>query len=382
LTTPTRQRPRRRPDRATRHVQATSAAGATGADAIAELAHHPHRRHNPLLDEWLLVSSERTQRPWQGRHEIPPAAPVLEFDPTCYLCPGNRRANGQTNPAYDDTFVFTNDFAALRPDAPDLRLEQGLLRAEIEAGTCRVLCFSRRHDLTLARMDRPAVHRVVDLWADQTAELGERFQWVQVFENRGEMMGASNPHPHGQIWAGSALPYEADREDRNQLAHLRDHGSRLLLDYAAQEAGGPRIVVENEEWLVVVPFWAAWPYETLLIPKRPTDRLPGLDAGRRDALAAILIDLLGAYDRLFGLSFPYSMGWHQAPFRGRPEDHWQLHAHFFPPLLTANVRKFMVGYELLAETQRDLTAEDAAERLRGALDGGSSRRRARKAAAL
>jgi UDPglucose--hexose-1-phosphate uridylyltransferase len=382
LTTPTRQRPRRRPDRATGLVQATSAAGATGADAIAELAHHPHRRHNPLLDEWLLVSSERTQRPWQGRHEIPPAAPVLEFDPTCYLCPGNRRANGQTNPAYDDTFVFTNDFAALRPDAPDLRLEQGLLRAEIEAGTCRVLCFSRRHDLTLARMDQPAVHRVVDLWADQTAELGERFQWVQVFENRGEMMGASNPHPHGQIWAGSALPYEADREDRNQLAHLRDHGSRLLLDYAAQEAGGPRIVVENEEWLVVVPFWAAWPYETLLIPKRPTDRLPGLEADRRDALAAILIDLLGAYDRLFGLSFPYSMGWHQAPYRGRPEDHWQLHAHFFPPLLTANVRKFMVGYELLAETQRDLTAEDAAERLRGTLDGRPSRRRARKAAAL
>jgi UDPglucose--hexose-1-phosphate uridylyltransferase len=382
LTTPTRQRSSRRSDLASGPPTATRAAGAPDADdAVAELAHHPHRRYNPLLDEWLLVSSERTQRPWQGRQEIPPATSVLQYDPTCYLCPGNRRANGQTNPAYDDTFVFTNDFAALRPDSPDLRLEQGLLRAEIEAGTCRVLCFSRRHDLTLARMERPAVHGVVDLWADQTAELGERFQWVQVFENRGEMMGASNPHPHGQIWAGSALPYAADREDRNQLAYLRDHGSRLLLDYVAQEAGGPRVVVENEDWLVVVPFWAAWPYETLLIPKRPTDRLPRLDEDRRDALAGILIDLLGAYDRLFGLSFPYSMGWHQAPFRGRPEDHWQLHAHFFPPLLTANVRKFMVGYELLAETQRDLTAEDAAERLRGALGVRPSRRRARKDAA-
>jgi UDPglucose--hexose-1-phosphate uridylyltransferase len=381
LTTPTRQRSSRS-GLAAGPARATGPDGAPAAgDPLAELARHPHRRYNPLLDEWLLVSSDRTQRPWQGRQEIPPTKPILEYDPTCYLCPGNRRANGQTNPAYDDTFVFTNDFAALRPDSPDLRLEQGLLRAEIEAGTCRVLCFSRRHDLTLARMERPAVHEVIDLWADQTAELGQRFQWVQVFENRGEMMGASNPHPHGQIWAGDALPFAAEREDRNQLAHLRDHGSTLLLDYVAQEAGGPRIVVENEEWLVVVPFWAAWPYETLLIPKRPTDRLPSLDGDRRDALAGILIDLLGAYDRLFGLSFPYSMGWHQAPFRGRPEDHWQLHAHFFPPLLTANVRKFMVGYELLAETQRDLTAEDAAEQLRGALGGRPSRRRPRNAAA-
>jgi UDPglucose--hexose-1-phosphate uridylyltransferase len=347
-------------------------------DQLAGLARHPHRRYNPLLDEWLLVSSERTQRPWLGREEIPPSGPVLRYDPTCYLCPGNLRANGQVNPDYDDTFVFTNDFAALQPDSPDQRVDQGLLRAEIEAGTCRVLCFSRRHDLTLAGMERPAVQRVVDLWADQTAELGERFQWVQVFENRGEMMGASNPHPHGQIWAGSALPYMADREDRTQLAYLRDHGRPLLLDYVAQEAGGPRAVVENDAWLAVVPFWAAWPFETLLIPKQPADRLPGLDADRRGALAGILIELLGAYDRLFGLSFPYSMGWHQAPFRGRLEEHWQLHAHFFPPLLSANLRKFMVGYELLAETQRDLTAEEAARRLRAAAEAAPARRRAGK----
>lgn len=350
----------------------TSAEG----DRFAELARHPHRRYNPLLDEWLLVSSARTQRPWQGREELPPAAPVVQYDPTCYLCPGNRRANGQANPDYEDTFVFTNDFSALHPGSPDQRQEQGLLRAEVEAGTCRVLCFSRRHDLTLASMDRGAVRRVVDLWADQTAELGERYRWVQVFENRGEIMGASNPHPHGQIWAGSALPHLAEREDRTQRDHFRDHGVPLLLDYVAQEAGGPRIVVDDADWQAVVPFWAAWPYETLLVPKRPTGRLPSLDGGRRDSLARVLIDLLGAYDRLFRLSFPYSMGWHQAPFLGGEEAHWQLHAHFFPPMLTANLRKFMVGYELLAETQRDLTAEHAAERLRGAF---AARRRGREA---
>ena len=336
-------------------------------DPVAALSLHPHRRYNPLLDEWLLVSSQRTRRPWQGRVEAPPPGPAEPYDPACYLCPGNQRANGATNPRYDSTFVFTNDFAALSPDSPAMRLEDGLLRAEVEAGTSRVLCFSDRHDLTLARMDAPAVRRVIDLWADQTAELGERFQWVQVFENRGEMMGASNPHPHGQIWAGTALPHEAAREDATQRAFATSHGRRLLLDYAGQEAGGPRVVVEDRDWLVVVPFWAAWPYETILIAKRPVERLPGLDDGARDSLAGILIELLGSYDRLFGLSFPYSMGWHQAPFRGLAEDHWQLHAHFFPPLLTASVRKFMVGYELLAETQRDLTAEDAAEQLRTAL---------------
>jgi len=337
------------------------------SDAIAGLAGHPHRRYDPLRDEWLLVSAARTQRPWQGKQETPGAAAALAYDPTCYLCPGNTRANGEVNPDYEQTYVFTNDFAALRPDSPDQRLAHGLLRAEVETGTCRVPCFSRRHDLTLAGMERTAVRRVVDLWVDQTAELGERFQWVQVFENRGETMGASNPHPHGQIWAGSALPHVAGREDRTQLEYVRDRGERLLLDYVAQEAGSPRIVLEDAHWSVIVPFWAAWPYETLLIAKQPTERLPDVDSDRRDALAGVLIELLSAYDRLFGVSFPYSMGWHQAPFRGRSEPHWQLHAHFFPPLLSASKRKFMVGYELLAEIQRDLTPEQAAEQLRKAL---------------
>jgi UDPglucose--hexose-1-phosphate uridylyltransferase len=211
------------------------------------------------------------------------------------------------------------------------------------------------------------VRGIVDLWAQQTAELGRSYHWVQVFENRGESMGASNPHPHGQIWAGTALPREAAREDAMQRRHLDRDGRRLLLDYAAQEVGGPRVVHEDDDWLVVVPFWASWPFETLVIPRRPVERLPDLDDRQRDALAASLIHLLGQYDALFDQPFPYSMGWHQAPFQSDATGHWQLHAHFYPPLLRSTIRKFMVGYELLAEPQRDLTAEEAAERLRAAV---------------
>jgi UDPglucose--hexose-1-phosphate uridylyltransferase len=334
--------------------------------ALDRLRSEPHRRYNALLDEWVLVSVGRTRRPWQGRREAAPVESHPDYDPTCYLCPGNLRANGEHNPAYDETFVFTNDFSALNPDSSTERIEDGLLRAEGEAGACRVLCFSPRHDLTLALMAPGDVRRVVDVWADETEELGRRFPWVQVFENRGQAMGASSLHPHGQIWAGSALPREATREDETQARHWQATGHRLLLDYAAQETGGPRVVEENDEWLVVVPFWAAWPYETLLIARSPASRLPDLDSPGRDALAEVLRRLLARYDNLFGLSFPYSMGWHQAPFVAGPVDHWQLHGHFLPPLLQANVRKFMVGYELLAEVQRDLTAERAAADLRDA----------------
>jgi UDPglucose--hexose-1-phosphate uridylyltransferase len=332
----------------------------------------PHRRYDPLTDEWVLVSSGRTQRPWLGLEELQPPDGGPAYDPTCYLCPGNARALGDVNPAYASTFVFTNDFAALSPETSTARIGEGLLVAEGESGTCRVLCFSPRHDLTLGGMASDEVRAVIDVWAEQTAELGRTYHWVQVFENRGESMGASNPHPHGQIWAGTALPREAAREDAAQRGHCEKHGHRLLLDYARQELDGPRVVEENEEWLIVVPFWATWPFETLVIPRHPVERLPGLDDRQRDALATSLIALLGRYDGLFKRPFPYSMGWHQAPFgAGEGEaagdgriDHWQLHAHFYPPLLRANVRKFMVGYELLAETQRDLTAEEAAERLR------------------
>jgi UDPglucose--hexose-1-phosphate uridylyltransferase len=323
----------------------------------------PHRRYDPLTDEWVLVSAGRTRRPWLGREEPPALERLPRFDPECYLCPGNVRATGEANPDYDSTFVFTNDFAALGPDAATDRVGDGLLVAEGEAGTCRVLCFSPRHDQGLGRMAPEAVRSVIDVWAAQTAELGACYRWVQVFENRGESMGASNPHPHGQVWAGTALPRHAAREDTTQRRYFGTHGRRLLLDYAAEEVGGPRVVEIGDDWLAVVPFWATWPFETLLVARRPVERLPDLDDGQRDALATTLIRLLGRYDNLFDQPFPYSMGWHQAPFGSEPTAHWQLHGHFYPPLLHSIIRKFMVGYELLAEPQRDLSAEEAAERL-------------------
>ena len=332
--------------------------------SLSALADEPHRRYNPLIDAWVLVSAGRTRRPWLGAEEPAPPSNPMAYDPDCYLCPGNTRANGDVNPDYPETFVFTNDFSALRPDTSTAEYESGLLRAAGEVGSCRVVCFSPRHDLTLGRMTPEAVRRVIDVWADQTGELGAAYRWVQVFENRGEAMGASNPHPHGQIWAGTALPGEGAKEEASQAAHLAATGRRLLLDYVDQESGGERVVVESEDWLVVVPFWAAWPFETLVIAKRPASRFGELDERARDGLAAVLRELLERYDGLFKRPFPYSMGWHQAPFGEGTSDGWQLHAHFYPPLLRGNVRKFMVGYELLAETQRDLTAEDAAARLR------------------
>jgi UDPglucose--hexose-1-phosphate uridylyltransferase len=327
----------------------------------------PHRRHNALTDEWLLVSAERTSRPWRGREEAPPPADMPAHDESCYLCPGNVRANGDRNPRYESTFVFTNDFAALQPALPQATFQDRLLLARSERGTCHVICFSPRHDLALSRMTASQARLVVDLWATETAELGKSFEWVQVFENRGAAMGASNPHPHGQVWAGDALPGEAVKEDATQRRHFESTGHSLLLDYAEQEAGGPRELAIDDDWLVVVPFWAAWPFETLVIPRHPVTRIPDLSGRQRDSLAERLTELLGGYDALFDEPFPYSMGWHQAPFDGKDRPYWQLHAHFYPPLLQATVRKFMVGYELLSEPQRDITAEVAAERLRNSL---------------
>ena len=335
------------------------------------LREQPHRRYNPLLDEWILVSPQRTKRPWQGQAEAPPADSRPRYDPDCYLCPGNLRANSERNPDYESTFVFVNDFAAVLPDVPPLeQAEHPLLQSKSLRGEARVICFSPRHDLTLAEMSRDEIRLVIDLWAAQTAELGERFAWVQVFENRGDMMGASNPHPHGQIWATDSLGSIVLREDSQQRAYQEQHGSPLLLHYARLECErGERIVVENASWLAVAPYWAVWPFETLLLPKMPALRLPDLDAGARADLADILKRLLVKYDNLFEASFPYSMGWHGAPYIEGDQTHWQLHAHFYPPLLrSATVRKFMVGYEMLAEPQRDITAESAAQRLRDASD--------------
>jgi UDPglucose--hexose-1-phosphate uridylyltransferase len=313
----------------------------------------------------VLVSSERTQRPWQGDLESPGGDAPPSYDPACYLCPGNERAGGHRNPSYASTFVFENDYAALRADTPASRFEDRLLVAEGERGTCRVLCFSPRHNVSLGQLMPSELRRVIDVWAEQSVELGMAYPWVQVFENRGREMGASNPHPHGQIWAGSAVPVQADREDTAQRRHHRRTHRRLLLDYADQEAGGPRVVIDNSDWLVVVPFWAGWPFETLVIPRAPAKRLADLVPSVRDTLAATLRSLLARYDNLFQSPFPYSMGWHQAPYVGRSVAAWQVHAHFYPPLLrSASIRKFMVGFELLAETQRDLTPEHAAARLR------------------
>jgi UDPglucose--hexose-1-phosphate uridylyltransferase len=362
---------------------------------------HPHRRYNPLTGEWVLVSPHRTRRPWSGQVEKPPPDVRPRYDPTCCLCPGNERASGAglsvvpRNPDYESTYVFTNDFSALLPDTPDSHVpSHPLLRSEGEQGTCRVICFSPRHDLTLPEMPVTAIRDVVDVWAAQTAELGQRYRWVQVFENKGRMMGCSNPHPHGQVWGGSALPNEPAKEDRQQRAYLEEHGVPLLVDYANLEAARQvRVTVENEHWLAVVPYWAVWPFETLLLPRRHVLRMPDLSDPERDGLAQILKRLLTKYDNLFEVSFPYSMGWHgaptgpstgsgQVPSAGSPRgsgqvpstnlgegagdyEHWQLHAHFYPPLLrSATVKKFMVGYEMLAEAQRDLTAEQAAQQLR------------------
>lgn len=329
----------------------------------------PHRRFNPLTGETVLVSPHRTKRPWQGKVEALPSTALPHHDPGCYLCPGNTRVTGDVNPAYTDVFSFTNDFSALLADVPSgSRNEGGLLVAEAESGLCRVVCFSPDHSLTLARMSPASLVKVVNEWARQTTELGGRpdINHVQIFENRGEIMGSSMPHPHGQIWAQRTVPDLPAREGEGQARWTKDKGTILLLDYLALElASKERLLFENETWAAVVPFWAVWPFETLLLPKSHRRDVTELSAAEREGLADALSRLTRRYDNLFQVSFPYTMGLHQRPTDGQAHDHWQLHLHFLPPLLrSATVRKFMVGYEMLAQAQRDLTAEQAADRLR------------------
>jgi UDPglucose--hexose-1-phosphate uridylyltransferase len=329
----------------------------------------PHRRRNLLTGQWILVSPQRALRPWQGLQEpvARAASDRVEHDPACYLCRGNLRASGERNPDYTGTFVFDNDFPALLAQAgPESLPADELLQAMPARGTCRVICFSADHSRTLPELAPSAIRGVVDTWCSQVAELGERYAHVQVFENKGAVMGCSNPHPHGQLWATDYVPDEVGNEDMHQRVWFERHGSPMLVDYAQrEERAAERVVLDTEHWLVVVPFWAAWPFETLLLPRAPVRRLPELSNGQRDGLAAALKALTSGYDDLFGCSFPYSMGWHGAPFGEAPVGHWQLHAHFYPPLLrSATVRKFMVGFEMLAEPQRDLTPEQAAAQLR------------------
>ncbi len=341
---------------------------------FAELQKLPHRRFNPLTREWVLVSPQRTQRPWQGQVERTPMPALKSYDPACYLCPGNTRAGSATNPRYTSTFVFENDFAALKPDTPHEKLRDGhgLIVAEAERGVCKVVCFSPRHDLTLSQMTTDEVRKVVDTWSGEYTALGALpyINYVQIFENRGEMMGCSNPHPHGQIWASESVPNEPAKEQSAFLDYRERNHSCLLCDYVAYERSREqRLVCENHDFVALVPFWAVWPFETLVISKEHLPDIAGMNNETRTALADILRRVTSGYDRLFQVSFPYSMGFHQRPTDGKEHGECHFHGHFYPPLLrSATIRKFMVGYEMLATPQRDITPESAAERLRAEQD--------------
>jgi UDPglucose--hexose-1-phosphate uridylyltransferase len=330
----------------------------------------PHRRFNPLTRDWVLVSPQRARRPWLGQVEKTVSENLPQYDPDCYLCPGNKRAEGVVNPLYTSTFVFDNDFAALMPDEEQQNPAPShpLLAASSERGLCRVVCFSPRHDLTLPELELPAIENVLATWTRESADLGAKdfIRYTQVFENKGALMGCSNPHPHSQIWAQSQLPNEIAKELDSQSAYFDEHHQPLLVDYLVEEyRRGERIIFQNDCFTALVPFWAVWPFEILLVAHRPVAQLTDLTPSEANDLAEVLKQVTTRYDNLFEISFPYSMGFHQAPSDGREHPEWVLHAHFYPPLLrSATIRKFMVGYEMLAMPQRDITPEIAAGRLK------------------
>lgn len=330
---------------------------------------HPHRRLNLLTGEWVQVSPHRTKRPWQGKQEESNKNVRPEYDPSCYLCPGNDRAGGASNPEYTSTYSFVNDFSALLQDSPNESVNiGGMLQAKGERGVCKVICFSPRHDLTIPEMEVSQIRKVVDLWVKEYEELGSKdfINYVQIFENKGEIMGCSNPHPHGQIWAQESIPEEPAKELKRFKKHYNEHGKTLLSDYLELELQlNERIVCQNDDFVVLVPFWAFWPFETIVISKRPFARADEMTERERNNLADILKKLTVKYDNVFEVSFPYSAGLHPAPTDDEDHKEWHFHMHFYPPLLrSATIKKFRVGYEMLANSQRDITAEYSADLLK------------------
>lgn len=327
-----------------------------------------HKRYNILTGEWVLVSPHRAKRPWQGQNEEISNKKRPTYDENCYLCAGNTRINGEVNPKYEDVFIFTNDFAALQKDSPDFSVEDGLLLAQSEKGICKVICFSPDHSKSLADMTPSEIQKVVFTWQNQYKELGDNdlINYVQIFENKGAVMGCSNPHPHGQIWSQSSLPNEVVKKNTQQLNYYNKKKSSLLGDYLAQELEkNERIIFQNDSFVVLVPFWAIWPFETMIVPKKHQKNILEMNNEDTYLYAEAISTITKAYDKLFNTSFPYSSGIHQAPTNGKNNDHWHWHMSFYPPLLrSATVKKFMVGYEMFGTPQRDITAEQAVKTLK------------------